>query len=99
MLMQVKPKGKTPMIDAIRVAAEALRFTEVEATVVLISDGIETCKGDPCAVAEALRNSASNLKIHVVGYGVDAEAIVKAALQICGVSLKASTMEPLKAAS
>ena len=39
-----------------------------------MSDGIETCKGDPCAVAEALRNSASNLKIHVVGYGVDAEA-------------------------
>ena len=57
-----------------KLAGETLTGREEERTIVLVSDGIETCKGDPCAVAEALRNSASNLKIHVVGYGVDAEA-------------------------
>lgn len=68
------PRGKTPISDALKLAGETLTGREEERTIVLVSDGIETCKGDPCAVAEALRNSASNLKIHVVGYGVDAEA-------------------------
>ncbi|WP_417275716.1 vWA domain-containing protein [Celeribacter halophilus] len=39
----IKPKGKTPMTDAVRQAAEALRYTEEKATVILVSDGIETC--------------------------------------------------------
>ena len=44
----LSPKGKTPMTDAVRQAAEALKFTEKQATVILVSDGIETCDADPC---------------------------------------------------
>lgn len=73
-LKSLTPRGKTPISDALKMAGEALTGLEDERTIVLVSDGIETCKGDPCAVAEALRNSAANLKIHVVGYGVDAKA-------------------------
>ncbi len=36
------PDGKTPLSDAVRQAAEALRYTEDAATVVLITDGLET---------------------------------------------------------
>ena len=53
----VKPKGKTPMTDAIRQAAEALRYTEEKATVILVSDGIETCAPDPCAAARVLEEA------------------------------------------
>ena len=39
----LKPRGKTPMTDAVVQAAEALKYTEEKATVILVSDGIETC--------------------------------------------------------
>ena len=42
--------GKTPLTDAVRSAAEALKYTEDKARVILITDGLETCGGDPCAL-------------------------------------------------
>ncbi len=68
------PRGKTPITDALQLAADTLTGREDDRTIVLVSDGIETCKGDPCALAEALHASDAGLKIHVVGYGVDAQA-------------------------
>jgi len=50
----IKPLGKTPMTDAVIAAAEALRYTEDSATVILVSDGVETCNPDPCAAARLL---------------------------------------------
>ncbi|WP_422039791.1 vWA domain-containing protein [Roseibium sp.] len=70
----ISPRGKTPITDALRLAAERLTGNEDNRTIVLVSDGIETCEGDPCALAEALHKSDAGLKIHVVGYGVDAQA-------------------------
>ena len=45
---QLNPKGKTPLVDAVRRAAEQLKYTEKKATVILLSDGRETCGADPC---------------------------------------------------
>lgn len=71
----LKPRGKTPMTDAVKQAAEALKYTEDAATVILVSDGIETCNPDPCAAARALEESGAALTVHVVGFDVsDAEA-------------------------
>ena len=44
------PLGKTPLSDAVRLAAEELKYTENAANVILLSDGRETCDADPCAV-------------------------------------------------
>jgi Ca-activated chloride channel family protein len=49
----LKPKGKTPMSDAVQAAALAMRHSEEAATVILVADGIETCAPDPCAAARA----------------------------------------------
>ncbi|WP_299440095.1 VWA domain-containing protein [uncultured Rhodospira sp.] len=68
----LNPKGKTPLSDAVRRAAEALRYEENAATVVLISDGRETCDRDPCAVAEALEAAGIDFTAHVIGFDVDA---------------------------
>lgn len=74
----VKPKGKTPMTDAVKAAAEALRFTEEKATVILVSDGIETCNPDPCAAARALEETGVDFTAHVVGFDVtDPEALAQ----------------------
>ncbi len=67
----LKPKGKTPLSEAVRRAAQELKFTEDKATVVLISDGMETCKADPCALGAELEQLGVDFSVHVVGF--DAE--------------------------
>ena len=62
--------GKTPLTEAVRQAAEALRSTEEPATVVLVTDGIETCEADPCALATELEKSGVAFTAHVIGFGL-----------------------------
>ena len=62
--------GMTPLSDAVRQAAEALRHTEQAATVVLVTDGLETCAADPCAMASALEKSGVDFTAHVIGFGL-----------------------------
>lgn len=70
---QLQPKGKTPLSQAVVQAAEALKYTENQATVVLITDGVETCEQDPCAVATELAQLGVDFTAHVVGFGLSAE--------------------------
>lgn len=65
--------GKTPLSQAVRRAAEALRSTEQKATVILITDGIETCNADPCALGSELEASGVDFTAHVVGFGLTEE--------------------------
>ncbi len=63
-------QGKTPLTEAVRQAAEALRSTEEPATVILVTDGIETCEADPCALATELQASGVDFTAHVIGFGL-----------------------------
>jgi len=63
-------KGKTPLSEAVRRAAAELRSTEEKATVILITDGIETCAADPCALGAELEASGVDFTAHVVGFGL-----------------------------
>ncbi|EEW25938.1 vWA domain-containing protein [Rhodobacter ferrooxidans] len=65
--------GKTPLTEAVRRAAAELRSTEEKATVILITDGIETCDADPCALGAELEASGVDFTAHVVGFGLTAE--------------------------
>ncbi len=69
----INPKGKTPMTAAVKQAAESLKYTEESATVVLVSDGEETCNLDPCAVATELEKAGIDFTVHVVGFDVSAK--------------------------
>ncbi|MEW9918581.1 VWA domain-containing protein [Marimonas sp. MJW-29] len=74
----IKPLGKTPMTDAVIAAAEALRYTEEAATVILVSDGVETCNPDPCAAARLLEEAGIDFTAHVIGFDVsDPEALAQ----------------------
>lgn len=66
-------KGKTPLTESVRRAAEALRSTEEKATVILITDGIETCEADPCALGTELERTGVDFTAHVVGFGLTEE--------------------------
>jgi Ca-activated chloride channel homolog len=72
----LQPKGKTPMTQAVRQAAEALKYTEQKSTIILVSDGVETCDADPCAVARELEKAGVGLTVHTVGFGLDDKAAV-----------------------
>jgi len=73
-LSAVTPLGKTPISDSLLRAGEVIRQTENSVSIVLVSDGIESCDGDPCATAALLREQGVDVRIHVVGFDVDAEA-------------------------
>ena len=75
-VIALSPKGKTPMTKAVRQAAEALKYTEQKSTVILVSDGLETCGEDPCAVARELEKSGVALTVHTVGFGLDDKGAV-----------------------
>jgi len=77
----LNPRGMTPMADSIVAAAEALRFTEQAATVILVSDGIETCNPDPCAAARILAETGVDFTAHVIGFDVAGEAGALAQMQ------------------
>ncbi len=69
----LNPKGKTPMADSVKMAAEKLKYTEEKATVILISDGIETCEPDPCGVAASLEQAGVDFTAHVIGFDITEE--------------------------
>ncbi len=47
-IKSIRPKGKTPIAASIKMAVDKLRTLEEKATIILISDGEETCDPDPC---------------------------------------------------
>lgn len=65
--------GKTPLSQAVLTAAEALRYGEEAATVVLVTDGLETCQADPCALGMALEANGLDFTAHVIGFGLSQE--------------------------
>ena len=69
----ISPKGKTPLSASVKFAAEKLKYTENKATVVLVSDGIETCDLDPCEVGSSLESSGVDFTAHVIGFDIQAE--------------------------
>ncbi|MGF1456807.1 MAG: VWA domain-containing protein [Alphaproteobacteria bacterium] len=69
----ISPKGKTPISAAVSRAADELKYTEEKATIVLVSDGLETCNADPCALAGELEAKGVDFKVHVIGFDLKPE--------------------------
>jgi len=98
----INPKGKTPLSAAVQFAAEKLRYTEEKATVILVSDGRETCDLDPCAVGNALEQAGIDFTAHVIGFDVveqaDQEQLQCLAENTGGTYLNAGSAEELSEA-
>jgi len=70
-VISIQPKGKTPISRSLRKVANELKYTEEKATIVLISDGMETCDPDPCETAKGLEKEGIDFVTHVIGFDVD----------------------------
>lgn len=49
------------------------RKKDVQKTIIVLTDGNETCNGDPQAAAAELAKMGINVRVHVVGFAVNAE--------------------------
>lgn len=74
--LSLKAQGYTPISLVLELAANDLKAEQqVKSRIVtLVSDGKETCEGDPCAVARALAAADADLVIHTIGFAVDVAA-------------------------
>ena len=69
-----EPKGETPIADTLQKAARSFAALKGQTNnIVLVTDGIEECGGDPCAAARAVREAGFDLKVHVVGFTLNDE--------------------------
>jgi len=64
----LQPYGQTPLASAVAAAASALNFRDRPAVIVLLTDGEETCQGNPCALAQELKTKGAGVTVHVIGY-------------------------------
>ena len=72
----IKPKGKTPIAYSLQEAAKDFSkdFTGGK-VIILVTGGLESCGGDPCAAAKALADKGIVSKIHVVVFGMDKNSV------------------------
>jgi Ca-activated chloride channel homolog len=63
-------KGKTPLTRSVNRAIDMLRQENGASTLVLVSDGIESCNTDPCSAVKAAKASGVNFVLYTVGFGL-----------------------------
>lgn len=69
-IQTINPKGTTPIAHSLEFADRDFpNCPECRNVVILITDGIEACDGDPCAISRALQSRGVILKPFVVGLG------------------------------
>lgn len=71
----LNPRGKTPITASVEEAFAAIAGRDSATTVILVSDGLETCGGDPCAAVKLARQAGSRFLLHVVGFDVAGEDV------------------------
>jgi Ca-activated chloride channel family protein len=72
-LNNVKPNGTTPIAKSLELCGNDFPQSKSRNIIILITDGIEECNGDPCAVSDALQKKGIVLKPFVIGLGLDAD--------------------------
>lgn len=70
-LSRIRAQGTTPIARSLESAAQDFPEAPGRNVIVLITDGIEACDEDPCAVSRALQAKGVTLKPFVIGMGMD----------------------------
>ncbi|HMO01710.1 MAG TPA: VWA domain-containing protein [Oligoflexia bacterium] len=71
-LQKINPKGYTPIAWSLQQTPGDFSFEgEAERAIILLSDGEETCGGDPVSVVRELISSGFKVTVHTVGFDVD----------------------------
>ena len=73
-LDKFKPVGYTPLADSLKYAHKKLSNQKnAENIVYVVSDGIETCGGDPVKAAKELNQSDIKAVVNIIGFDLDDE--------------------------
>ncbi|OZB92432.1 VWA domain-containing protein [Paenibacillus sp. XY044] len=72
-LQGVKPSGWTPIANALKSVKEDINPETTDSVVYVVSDGIETCGGNPAQVAKELNQSKVKTVVNIIGFAVDNE--------------------------
>lgn len=63
--------AKTPIADTLAKAGGDLAGKAGSNLIILLTDGEETCEGDPAAVITALRKSGLDVRVNIVGFAIN----------------------------
>jgi len=67
-----KPKGTTPIARSLEECGDDFPpCNNCRNIIILITDGIEACSGDPCKIALTLQNKGITIKPFIIGIGLD----------------------------
>ena len=67
-IADLRPLGQTPIAYALHQAARDFGTLQSDRALVLVTDGIESCGGDPTQAAHELREQG--IMVHVIGFGL-----------------------------
>ena len=91
----LQPKGTTPIARSLEYAAADFPDCDnCRNVIILISDGIEACDEDPCAVSKALREKGIKLQPFIIGLGLDTSYLSQ--FECIGEFLSAETEDSFK---
>lgn len=66
----LNPTGRTPLARSATLAINSLKESNTKATIILITDGKESCDGDICNVITDAKANGIDFKLHIVGFGL-----------------------------
>lgn len=72
---EAQPTGITPIEHSLTEAANDFPDTKAINTIILITDGIEECAGDPCKARQKLMEKGIIVKPFIIGIGLSPEQI------------------------
>ncbi len=67
---KINALGKTPLARSAAQAINSLKESGTKATIILITDGIESCDGNICDVVAKAKADGIDFKLHIVGFGL-----------------------------
>ncbi|MDO8526769.1 MAG: VWA domain-containing protein [Deltaproteobacteria bacterium] len=67
----IRPNGYTPIAYSLQECTKAFLGKEAQHVIILLTDGEETCGGDPVAEAKSLLAQGFKVTIHTIGFRVD----------------------------
>jgi len=68
MVDALRPQGRTALTSSVQQAARLLHHGDKPAVIVALTDGQDTCGGDPCGLARELKSANPAVTVHVIGY-------------------------------
>jgi hypothetical protein len=69
-----KPKGSAPVAMSLGAAGNMFRGTGAR-SIILIADGPDNCRADPCAAAKSLKQKTPEAIVHVIGFDAQPERL------------------------